>query len=192
MQASTEHSGRAYLVTGAASGMGLATAKYLISQGALVAASDISKNGLADQFGDTSGNSNVIKMTLDVTQKDEVKAALAAAHREFGRLDGIANFAGTGGHRLGLDNIWETTPEEVDFILNLNVKGLYNVLHEALQPGCLSTGSGSIVHIASMFAEVGYNKGAVFSASKHAAAGMIKSAAIEAGHLGVRVNCVLP
>ncbi|KAI7230075.1 hypothetical protein KC330_g7138 [Hortaea werneckii] len=191
MSQSSEHSGRVYLVTGAASGMGLATTRLLFARGAAVVATDISEEHLAMQYKEAN-NERLKTMKLDVTKKDAVRSALCAARANFGRLDGVANFAGTGGHRLGLDHIWETTSGEADFIIDLNVKGVYNILHEGLQEGLLSEPGGSIVHVASMFAEVGYKKGAVFSASKHAAAGMVKSAAIEAGSRGIRVNCVLP
>lgn len=157
MSQSSEHSGRAYLVTGAASGMGLATAKLLLARGACVAATDINETELATQYRDT-GNERAITIVLDITKKDAVQRTLDASRHRFGRLDGIANFAGTGGHRLGLDNVWETTPEEADFLIDLNVKGLYNILHEGLQEGRLSEPGGSIVHIASMFAEVGFKK----------------------------------
>lgn len=72
------------------------------------------------------------------------------------------------------------------------MEGLYNILHEALQHGCVTEPGGSIVHNLSILAERGYNKAAVFSASKHAAAGMMTSAAIEAGARDIRLNCVLP
>jgi len=75
--------------------------------------------------------------------------------------------------------------------MDLNVKGLFNVLGEALMSGFLEE-PGSVVHVASMFAERGYYEGAVFAASKHAAVGMVKSDAREAGERRIRVNVVMP
>jgi NAD(P)-dependent dehydrogenase (short-subunit alcohol dehydrogenase family) len=74
--------------------------------------------------------------------------------------------------------------------MNVNVRG-FNVLSKALKPGVLEE-PGSIVHITSIFSARGYPKGAVFSVSKHAANRKIKSAAMEAGSRGIRVNAVLP
>jgi NAD(P)-dependent dehydrogenase (short-subunit alcohol dehydrogenase family) len=120
-----------------------------------------------------------------------VRAFLAEANKHFGQIHGIANFAGTGGRKLGVEPVWETTSNEFDFIVNLNVRGLFNILGESLRPGFLED-LESVVHVASMFGARGYKNGAVFAASKHAAVGMIKSAALETGERGVRVNCVLP
>lgn len=73
----------------------------------------------------------------------------------------------------------------------VNVKGVFNVLSEALKPGVMQE-PGNIVNAASMFAERGFSKGSVYSTSKHAAVGMAKSAALEAGKRGIRVNTVMP
>jgi NAD(P)-dependent dehydrogenase (short-subunit alcohol dehydrogenase family) len=75
--------------------------------------------------------------------------------------------------------------------MDVNVKGLFNFLREGLKPGTLQE-PGSIVHAASMFSERGFAKGSVYSASRHAVIGMVKSAAIEGGRRGIRVNSVMP
>jgi NAD(P)-dependent dehydrogenase (short-subunit alcohol dehydrogenase family) len=110
---------------------------------------------------------------------------------KFGKIDGIANIAGTAGHKLGHEEIWEVDDKEFDYIMDVNVRGVFNVLSEALKPGLLEE-PGSVVHITSMFAERGFPKGAVYSTSKHAGVGMVKSAAMEAGKRGIRVNAVMP
>lgn len=75
--------------------------------------------------------------------------------------------------------------------MDVNVRGAFNILSEAMRPGFLEPGA-SIVHTASMFAERGFAKGSIYSASKHATVGLVKSAALEAGKHGSRVNLVLP
>ncbi|KAH1590000.1 hypothetical protein KXX34_005143 [Aspergillus fumigatus] len=133
------------------------------------------------------GNSPIfgeeLAQTVDVSDRSAVKAALIEAQHHLGPINAIANFAGTGGHQLGVEPIWETSNEEFEFITNLNIRGLFNILGEALTPGFLGE-LQSIVHIASMFGTRGYKNGAVFAASKHAAVGMVKSAALEVGSRG--------
>jgi NAD(P)-dependent dehydrogenase (short-subunit alcohol dehydrogenase family) len=98
----------------------------------------------------------------------------------FGRLDGIANLAGTAGHRLGHEEIWQIEDDEYDFVMDVNVRGAFNVISEGMRPGVRNE-PGSIVYTGSMFSERGFSKGAVYSASKHAGAGLVESAAIEGG-----------
>lgn len=176
--------------------MGLATSQLLLHRGARVAMCDINASNLSSAVAALPADqqARVIAQTVDVTDRASVHDALSNTTRHFGRerIDGVANFAGTGGRRLGLEMIWETAAEEAAFILDLNVKGLYHVLAEALRPGVLQEHGGSVVHVGSMFSERGFKGGAVFAASKAAAVGMMKSAALEVAERGVRVNAVLP
>jgi NAD(P)-dependent dehydrogenase (short-subunit alcohol dehydrogenase family) len=186
-------SGNVFIVTGSASGMGLATAKTLLARGAMVGLCDVNEPGLQKMVSalEPEQKDRAFAQALDVTSREAVRAFLQTTKKHFGKLDGIANFAGTGGHNLGKETVWETEVQEYDFIMDLNVKAVFNILGEALKPGVLEE-PASIVHITSMYAERGYLKGAVFTASKHAANGMIKSAAMEAGDRGIRVNAVMP
>ncbi|CAO3638275.1 unnamed protein product [Cunninghamella blakesleeana] len=163
--------GKVFIVTGSASGMGFETATKLLKEGALLDRINIEK--------------------VDVTDRSAVVSFLQSTKEKFGKIDGIANFAGTAGKKLGHEEIWQTKDTEFDFIININVRGIFNILGEALKPGFLLSGA-SIVHIGSMFSERGFYKGAVYSASKHASNGLIKSAAMEAAKRGIRVNSVLP
>jgi NAD(P)-dependent dehydrogenase (short-subunit alcohol dehydrogenase family) len=185
--------GKVFVVTGAASGMGLATALVLLNRGAQLGLCDINQNGLSKfvQAIDADQQIKVITHTVDITNRSTVASCLRLTKEKFGRLDGVAHLAGTAGHKLGHQEIWEINEEEYDFIMNINVRGIFNFLSEALEPGLL-TEPGSIVHAASMFSERGFAKGSIYSASKHAGIGMVKSAAIEAGKRGIRVNAVMP
>jgi NAD(P)-dependent dehydrogenase (short-subunit alcohol dehydrogenase family) len=166
--------------------MGLATAMTLLARGALVGLCDINGPSLEKSVHalDAEQKRRVFAQPVDITDRSAVKAFLETAKKRFGKLDGIANVAGTGGRKLGNENIWETAPEEFEFIMNLNVRGIFNVLGEGLKPGLFER-ARKIVHISSMFAMRGYPKGAVFTASKHTAIGMIKSAAIDVGKRGI-------
>lgn len=182
-----------FAVTGAASGMGLATAKLLLERGANLAVCDINSTAL-DQFVSTlptEQKQKVLFEALNVVDEAAISNFLEATKQRFGRLNGIASFAGTGGHALGKQLIWETDEKEYNFIMDLNVKSLYYILKVALEPGFIN-GPASIVHITSMYAERGFQNGAIFTASKHAANGMVKSAAMEVAHRNIRVNTVMP
>lgn len=181
------------VVTGSASGMGLATATSLASSGAHLALWDINSSKLKEiaKSFKAQYSGKILAQTVDVSDRSAVKAALIEAQHHLGPINAIANFAGAGGHQLGVEPIWETSNEGFEFITNLNIRGLFNILGEALTPGFLGE-LQSIVHIASMFGTRGYKNGAVFAASKHAAVGMVKSAALEVGSRGIRVNCILP
>ncbi|KAK9257987.1 oxidoreductase [Lipomyces tetrasporus] len=172
--------GKAFVVIGSASGMGLATVRTLAQHGAQLAICDINESALEQVESELAREreARVIIQAVDVTDPEGLKRFLEMAKQRLGKIHGIANFAGTGGHKLGLESIWETHPEEFNFIMDLNVKGTFNVLGETLNRG--------------IWRSLEVCKAPVFAASKHAAAGLIKSAALEVGQRGVRVNCVLP
>lgn len=193
-------SNKVFVVTGAASGMGLTTAKLLLTRGASVGLGDLNKKGLESFLQSLGSESRERALTrvVDVTDRSSVANALRATKDRFGKLHGIANFAGVAGHKLVVEEIWDISDEEFGFIIDANVKGAFHILAEGLKPGLLEekhrddrVGS-SIVHVTSMFSERGYPKGSVFTASKHAAVGMVKAAAMEAGSRGIRVNALLP
>ncbi|KAG9250823.1 oxidoreductase [Emericellopsis atlantica] len=184
---------KTYIITGAASGIGLATAQQLLSRGANVSACDINEANLDSvyqplvaEYGERLHYGRV-----DVTKRDQVKAFIEATQRKFRTLDGYANIAGTGGLRLGHDAISDTPDEEYDFIMDLNVKATFIALGEVLKPGIFQN-HGSVVCVGSMFGQRGFKRGAVFAASKHAMVGLAKSVALEVGERGIRVNVVEP
>lgn len=184
---------KTHIVIGGASGMGLATAHLLLEQGHRVAVCDISRkslDSLGAQVSESKSEKHYFAKTVDVTDRAALEAFFHEAKQHFGDIHGIANFAGTPGHKLGEEPVWQTSAEEYEFIMNINVKGLFNVLAISLSPGFLAD-QASVVHIGSIFSERGFSNGAVFAASKHAAAGMVRSVAKETEGR-VRVNTVLP
>ena len=190
--ADNKFSNKAILVTGAASGMGLATSILLLQQGAQVIMCDINEPGLTSSIASLNSESasRVLKQRMDIADRDSVRAGIDAAKSVFGHLDGIANFAGTGGHHLGVEPVWQTSDEEFDFIVDLNLKGAFHVLSESLEPGVLTDGS-CVVHVGSQYSLQSFKNGAVFTAAKHAALGMARAAAKEVAPR-LRVNSVLP
>jgi NAD(P)-dependent dehydrogenase (short-subunit alcohol dehydrogenase family) len=186
--------GKVYIVTGGASGIGFATARRLLDQGASVSVGDIREDILKAALGPLKEEhgERLHYGILDVTKREQVVAFIATTRQKFHRLDGYANVAGTGGHRLGHEPISATTDDEYDHIMDLNTRATYHALAETLRPGVLTGPGGSIVCVGSMFGQRGFKNGAVFAASKHAMAGLVKSAALEAGGRYIRVNVVEP
>jgi NAD(P)-dependent dehydrogenase (short-subunit alcohol dehydrogenase family) len=144
---------------------------------------------LVDELSEEE-KARVITRAVDITNRSAVASFLHLTKVQFGRIDGIANLAGTAGHKLGHQEVLGMDVED-DFIMGVNVKGVFNVLSEGLKPGFLQE-SGSIVHAASMVAERGSSKGSVHSTSIYAGVGMVKSAALEAAKRGIRFNIVMP
>lgn len=190
---SSSVSGKVYIITGGASGIGLSTAKLLLSRGAQLALCDVNQTGLSD-FLDGIHDSDRIKvlvLQVDITDRAAVRSFVSATKERFGRIDGCANIAGTPGRRLGHEEIWEASDEQYDFVMDINVRGAFNVLSETLKPKVMES-PGSFVHVSSMYGERAFPKGSIFSASKHAGIGLVKSASVEAAKRGIRVNIVSP
>lgn len=154
---------------------------------------DLNEKKIADVFdsSDASHKARLIAQPVNVAKRSTVKDFLETTKRKFGRLDGIANVAGTGGRLIGTHCIWEIPTEEYDLVMDANARGIFNALAEGLKPGLMET-PGSIVNVGSMFSERGFKKAAPYSCSKHALIRLTKTAAIEAGSRGIRVNAVLP
>ncbi|KAH6975187.1 oxidoreductase [Ilyonectria sp. MPI-CAGE-AT-0026] len=187
-------SGKTFIITGGASGIGLATASALLNAGAQVAVCDISQSGLST-FLDTLGedqHGRVLARSVDITHCAAVKAFLVEAKDRFGTINGCANVAGTAGRRLGHEEIWQVDEGQYDHVMDINVRGAFHVLGEILKPGFLEEPGSSIVHISSIYGEKAFPKGSIYSASKHAGVGLAKSAAVEAAKRGIRVNIVTP
>ncbi|KAH7006588.1 oxidoreductase [Fusarium venenatum] len=185
--------GKTFLITGGASGIGLATTSTLLDAGAQVAVCDISQEGLSNFLSSLEHNqhSRAFAQRVDITDRESVKAFFQEAKDRFGKIDGCANVAGTAGRRLGHEQIWEVDNKQYDFVMDINVRGVFNVLAEVMKPGFLEE-PGTFVHVSSMYGQRGFPKGSIYSASKHAGIGLVKSVAIEVGKRGIRANIVTP
>ncbi|KAJ6005149.1 hypothetical protein N7451_003093 [Penicillium sp. IBT 35674x] len=183
--------GKAFTVTGAASGIGLATAKILAARGASLFIGDINEAAMEKAAAIISNSGRVEKAVLDVRDRSAVRSFMQKCQSRFGRIDGCANVAGVSGKRMNIDHIWELDAAEYDFVMNVNTRGVFNCLAEQLTPGMLPE-DASIVNISSICGLRGLPKGAVYCASKHAVVGLTRTAAIEAGPRRIRVNSVAP
>lgn len=177
------------LITGAASGIGRATALQMASEGARVIVSDVDESGGAETVAMIESAGGTARfVACDVSQSAQVEALINATLAAFGSLHILVNNAGVGGAMVKADQIDEATWDQV---MNVNVKGVWLCTKYAL-PHVLKTGVGCIVNIASLAGLVGYPNNSVYGASKHAVVGFTRSVALEYARLGLRVNAVCP
>ena len=182
--------GRAALVTGAASGIGRATAELLASMGARLVASDRDAEGgerVASALRD--GGADVRFVAADVAEEGAVAGLVDETVRAFGRLDLAANCAGVGG---GHANTHEYPVEDWDRIVGVNLRGTWLAMRAELAALVAQGDGGAIVNVSSTLGLRGSPFGSPYSASKHGVLGLTRTAAIEYAPYGVRVNAVCP
>ena len=180
--------GRAYLVTGAASGIGRGTAERLVRAGAGVALVDIDADRLDTVAAALGAHGRVVALPADVTDPDAVQAAVDAAATRFGALHGAVTSAGVF-DPADLVDVEAADLDVFDRVLAVNLRGTLLVLRAVL--GRLGPGS-SIVTIASTAALRGHGQGPAYTASKGAVVALSRLAALQYGPRGIRVNCVCP
>ena len=177
---------RTAFVTGAAKGIGRATAEQFLAAGANVALVDRDSAGLAAVVATCKDSSRVLALDADVSSADAVASAVEQCVGAFGGLDILVNNAAVHFARA----VDEYSFEEIDLLLGVNLKGALFAVRSALP--ALRRAKGSIVSVSSMTGLVGQNNGAVYVATKGALISMTKALALELGKDGIRVNCVCP
>jgi NAD(P)-dependent dehydrogenase (short-subunit alcohol dehydrogenase family) len=177
------------LVTGAGSGIGRATALVFAREGATVACSDIdteSGEATVRMIEDLGGTASFVR--ADVSVGADVEAMVQTVVERYGRLDVAHNNAGIGG--LGKP-IVQHSLSEFERTMAVNTKGVFHGMKYQI-PQMLKQGGGAIVNTSSMMGLVGLAGISAYSASKHAVVGLTRSAALEYGSKGVRINCICP
>jgi len=175
------------LVTGAASGIGRATALRVAEEGASVVCADLQAEAaqatakLAEERG-----GRAIARTCDVSRPDEVTATVTEAVEQYGQIDSLCNIAGF----LRMDNFHELDLEDWNRVLSINLTGTMLMCQAAL-PYLLTTG-GNIVNASSTSALAGLPWGTAYAASKGGVLAFTRALAIEYGRQGIRANAVCP
>lgn len=175
-------------LTGAASGIGLASAHAFASRGASLVLLDADADLLAKAAADLGAyGSQVVPVLADVSDSASVAAAVRTAARSVSHVDAVVNSAGI----LRWGGTVETTEADWDAVLAVNLKGTWLasrafVEHFAMRPG------SAIVNVASNMGLKGVSNQLAYSASKGGVIALTRSMAVDLGHRGIRVNCVAP
>ncbi|GAA5143892.1 3-oxoacyl-ACP reductase [Nocardioides marinquilinus] len=181
--------GRTAVITGGASGIGLASARRFAAEGATVVLWDLNAESLAlaaKEVENDGGTAHVVE--VDVSRRDSVEAAAARTAELAGAVTVLMNNAGI------LDDyapILETDEDLWDRIIGVNLTGVYRVTR-ALLPAMLDAGGGTIVNTCSIAGLVAGGGGTAYTSSKHGVLGLTRQLAFDYGQQGIRVNCICP
>lgn len=173
------------VITGGSAGIGAATARRFVKEGAEVLITDIdieAANTLAEELG-----SAATAFRCDVTREADVKAAAGEAYARWNKVDVLVNNAGSELNRA----YDETTEDEWDMVLNTDLKGPW-LMCKHFVPAMVSAGSGSVINISSLNGLVGFPLSTAYGSAKGGLVVFTRDMAIELASTGVRINCICP
>jgi NAD(P)-dependent dehydrogenase (short-subunit alcohol dehydrogenase family) len=183
-------SGRVVLITGPAKGMGRAITLSFAREGARLALLGRDTAAIEPVAAEARAlGVDALVLGCDVTAGDQTDAAVEAARAQFGRIDVLVNVAGGSGP-IGKTG-WQTTTDEFNEIVELNMTGCFNTCRAVL-PTMIAQQYGRIVNVGGTFGMRGRAGRLAYSSSKWGLRGLTKSFALEAGPHGINVNCVAP
>ncbi len=177
---------RVAIITGAASGIGYATAKRFASEGALVAGVDLKKPD-DDKWELVTDIDSGAFFEADVSDETAVKAVVSAVIEKFGHIDALVNSAGI----TTTGTIFDITGDDWDRVMNINLKGSFLFAKHAASH-MVKQKSGSIVHLASIEGIYGMTAQVAYGTSKGGVVQMTRNMAVDLAKDNIRVNCVCP
>ena len=176
------------IITGAAQGIGLATARKFLDEGAVVAVADVRDDAVREAIEQLKVNGEVVEgFEVDVTKRPQIDAMVERVKERYGRVDVLVNNAG-----ITLDaRLQKMTDEQFDRVIDVNLKGVYNCAKAVLDT-MIEQGGGVILNASSVVGIYGNFGQTNYAASKFGVIGFVKTWAREVGPKGIRCNAVAP
>jgi NAD(P)-dependent dehydrogenase (short-subunit alcohol dehydrogenase family) len=180
--------GKSAVITGAAKGIGRATADVFAGEGAQIVATDIDAEGLERLRADLDARgAECVTVVGDVSNPADAQRMIAAAVKQFGRIDILVANAGV----IPLGSITESSPDDWDSVMAVDGRGMFLTCKYAIE-AMLASGGGSIVCLSSISGMAGQSRQSTYGPAKFVATGLTKHLAVEWADKGIRVNAVAP